>query len=141
MDRGDFNAAYFRGQDAVKMGTEQEHMTNRFQAFGLTRSRCFQESRDKLSCVTCHNPHADAATDRRAYEKVCLSCHSGAPPTAKTEQGKICPVNRTSGCVECHMPTRPVFRSSIAPVTMAEHLIGIYKKVSTPKILPPPHTR
>jgi Cytochrome c3 len=94
--------------------------TNRFQPYGLSLSQCFKKSQDKLSCVTCHNPHQDASTDHRTYEKTCLRCHS-APQ-------KVCPVNPTEKCVSCHMPTKPVFPGTSFPIKMADHFIRIYKK-------------
>ena len=49
----------------------------RFQPVGILESRCFRESGGAFSCVTCHDPHARASTDRASYLAVCLSCHSG----------------------------------------------------------------
>ncbi len=49
----------------------------RFQPVGVLQSRCFRESRGAFSCVTCHDPHARASTDRVAYNTTCRSCHSG----------------------------------------------------------------
>jgi len=61
--------------------------TARFQPYGLEQSPCFQKSGGKLSCITCHDPHSDASTDRRYYEKICLTCHSAA----STQHNAICP--------------------------------------------------
>lgn len=52
----------------------------------LNASRCKQGAGDKLSCSTCHNPHAES-TD---YNAACLGCH--AKP------------HKPAGCVDCHMP-------------------------------------
>jgi hypothetical protein len=93
--------------------------TNRFQPYGLSLSRCFKESKDKLTCVTCHSPHEDAGTDPKPYEKACLSCHS-APK-------KACPVNPKEKCVGCHMPERPAFEVGDTPTKMADHFIKIYR--------------
>lgn len=90
----------------------------RFQATTLTWSRCYSQSAGALSCVTCHSPHHDAATDIAAYEAKCLSCHSKTPNESSEHllvgtrpiqlpedvERKPCPVNSQSGCVECHMP-------------------------------------
>ena len=46
-----------------------EKSTQRFQPFGLMKSRCFLENGDTLSCQTCHDPHTDASTDQKGYEK------------------------------------------------------------------------
>jgi hypothetical protein len=126
-------AVCHRGKEAVNLNSVQAHMTNRFQAYGLTQSRCFLESQDKLSCVTCHNPHTDADTDAAHYVNKCLGCHSGAPPTRTTAQGRICPVNRREGCIGCHMPPQPVFKSSALPVYMAEHFIRVYRDPRHPR--------
>jgi tetratricopeptide (TPR) repeat protein len=99
----------------------------RFQALGLTWSRCYTESQGNLSCVTCHDPHRNADTLAPRNEAKCLACHHGpgtgragssipstgpegdgpAPvrqkqvvPDAKTS----CPINPIKGCIECHMP-------------------------------------
>ena len=101
----------------------------RFQAFGLERSRCFRESQDRLTCVTCHNPHTDVVTDEKAYTAACLRCHSrpqtGSAP--RPVQAKPCPVNPSEKCVACHMPKRrePVFPGS--PRRVADHFIRIYR--------------
>ena len=107
-------------------------MTQRFQPYGLMQSPCFQKSGDRLSCVSCHDPHTNVSTDRRTYEKACLNCH-GVPaslhPDSKTSvQSKPCPVNPREKCVECHMPTRKVFANSTLPIAMADHLIWAYRK-------------
>jgi Cytochrome c554 and c-prime len=77
----------------------------RFQPVGIIASRCFRESRGAFSCVTCHDPHARASTDRRAYLAVCLSCHSGGPKSdPSATAGTPCPVVPRGDCIDCHMP-------------------------------------
>jgi Cytochrome c554 and c-prime len=77
----------------------------RFQPVGIIASRCFRESRGAFSCVTCHDPHSRASSDRGVYLAVCRSCHSGgetsSPPGAA---GTPCPVAPRGDCVDCHMP-------------------------------------
>jgi tetratricopeptide (TPR) repeat protein len=70
----------------------------RFETRRLRASRCYVDSGGAVHCVTCHDPHRNAETLAGPYEAKCLSCHGSGP--GKT----ICPVNRTSGCVQCHMP-------------------------------------
>ena len=108
-------AASVENLDAVAKAS-----TQRFQPYGLSLSACFKKSADKLTCVTCHSPHADASTDTKGYEKTCLSCHT-AP------QQKACPVNPKEKCVSCHMPTRKVFPGTDFPIAMADHFIRIYR--------------
>lgn len=78
----------------------------RAQPVALAMSRCFQSSSGRLSCVSCHDPHAQTRKEPAHYERVCLSCHApGAPvgTAAGTLRPKPCPVNASSGCVGCHM--------------------------------------
>lgn len=69
----------------------------RFQPIGLTQSQCYRQSGGALTCVTCHDPHARASTDRASYEAACLTCHANAPQA-------VCRESRRSGCIDCHMP-------------------------------------
>jgi hypothetical protein len=69
----------------------------RFQPVGLTQSRCYTQSGGALSCVTCHDPHSRASSDRASYEPACLKCHGSAGST-------VCQVSPRSGCIDCHMP-------------------------------------
>ncbi len=45
----------------------------------LLESACKRASGDRLSCTTCHDPHASPAAEERApfYRKKCLVCHAG----------------------------------------------------------------
>lgn len=77
----------------------------RFPSVGLLQSACFRESGNTLSCTTCHNPHARAASAANPYQEACLACHHAGPTgLAADVQVKVCPVNAAEGCVECHMP-------------------------------------
>ncbi len=67
----------------------------------LRNSQCFIQSGERITCTACHNPHDDATPVEQASVKVCLQCHS----TSVRQHAAICPVNRTQGCVGCHMPT------------------------------------
>ena len=41
----------------------------RFQPIGLSQSRCFKGSEGRLSCVSCHDPHARSTSDPAYYER------------------------------------------------------------------------
>jgi hypothetical protein len=84
----------------------------RFQPVGLMQSACYKKSKGRLSCATCHDPHARTSTDTAAYESVCLSCHQGPTRT-------VCQVSPSSGCVGCHMPRRDASRGMM----MVDHWI------------------
>jgi hypothetical protein len=90
--------------------------TQRFQPYGLGKSACFQASEDRLTCMTCHDPHRNVSTDTAAYEKICRSCHGSAP------KQKLCTVNTRSGCVSCHMPKREL----LPGIALADHWIRVF---------------
>jgi predicted CXXCH cytochrome family protein len=71
------------------------------QVAALRKTECFIQSAEKLTCTSCHNPHEDSATVAQTSVNVCLQCHSLSAP----QHAAICPVNRTQGCVGCHMRT------------------------------------
>ena len=47
----------------------------RFQPVGISQSKCYTQSAGAFSCVTCHDPHARASSNRAGYEPACLKCH------------------------------------------------------------------
>jgi PPIC-type PPIASE domain len=67
----------------------------------LRSTQCFIQSGEKISCISCHNPHADTTSVVQKSVTVCLSCHSSSNP----QHAALCPVDRVQGCVGCHMPT------------------------------------
>jgi hypothetical protein len=60
----------------------------------LARSRCSLESKGRMWCGTCHNPHSE----NTFYREQCLSCH--------TRQFRASHPPKTSDCLPCHMPKR-----------------------------------
>ncbi len=111
-------------------------LASRFQAKTLPSSRCFIESQDKLDCITCHDPHRNAATTMSYYEAKCLSCHTGparardpksapkATSLSEASQPIGCPVNPSNGCIACHMP--PV--NKVVPhSSFTDHFIRVHR--------------
>ncbi len=87
----------------------------RFPGEALPRSRCFIESGDKLSCVTCHNPHQNTKSQGiSSFEAACTNCHS-APA------GKACTIGKKTGCIDCHMPIQSI--SARLPLSFHNHWI------------------
>jgi predicted CXXCH cytochrome family protein len=89
------------------------------QVTALKNSECWRESGGGITCTNCHDPHKDASRPvlvARA-EKTCLGCHRA---TLKNRAG-LCPVNRITGCVECHMPNQ--IRGAFV---IAEHWIRVH---------------
>ena len=97
----------------------------RFQSTTLPLGKCYVESKGKLDCVTCHNPHEKLETSAKVYEAKCLDCHG--PKTSKVEDSfrrVACPVNAKSDCVKCHMPTR----EDVVPHTsFTDHHIRVHR--------------
>ena len=74
--------------------------------FSMQLSKCFRESGGKLSCLTCHNPHAAPPRENAAafYNAKCLQCHQETSCKAPHAER----VREANGCIGCHMPKRDV---------------------------------
>ena len=86
----------------------------------LTLSRCYTESGDGMSCLTCHDPHRDDEQPASFYEAKCLQCHSTA-----TASQKSCRVNPAKDCLNCHMPKVPV---PALHTSLTDHYIRIHRE-------------
>lgn len=82
----------------------------RHQPVYLSQAACFQKSGGRLTCLTCHSPHAKEPI--QANER-CQGCH-------QTPRHQISTTGKT--CVNCHMPD--VSPSSL--LRFANHWIGVY---------------
>lgn len=88
-------------------------------AYRLRKSACFQKSKGKLLCTTCHNPHdvpRGEAADRH-YEAVCRQCHAAAFEKL-VAAGRH---TREAACIDCHMPKRRT--EDVVHVAATDHLI------------------
>jgi hypothetical protein len=96
----------------------------------MQASRCFIQSRGKLSCLTCHDPHVQprAADTSTYFRKRCLTCHSeqSCKLTLAVRQQ-----SRSDDCVGCHMPKRSV--ATISHSALTNHRI-----LARPGEAPPP---
>jgi hypothetical protein len=96
----------------------------RFQAATLPLSACYDPASSRLTCVTCHDPHAATVPSPAHFDRKCLECHAtpngaaAAPPIAKS-----CPVNAAADCVSCHMPRVP---SATAHAVFTDHHIRVH---------------
>jgi hypothetical protein len=86
--------------------------------------------------VTCHDPHKNArATTTAQYESKCLNCHAPAVQpvpgdhSQAAERGasgpkyRACPVDRSKGCIACHMPQ---VRIDSLHLNLTDHHIRIH---------------
>jgi Tfp pilus assembly protein PilF len=95
--------------------------------YRLRSSRCAQVSGERLSCLTCHDPHRKVPTAERAahYRAACLGCHA-ADATASAHR-TVEPARDVlqSDCTACHMPPRRP--QDVVHVVMTDHRIGIHR--------------
>jgi predicted CXXCH cytochrome family protein len=70
------------------------------QVEALALSRCRRQSRDRMGCITCHDPHQTVPPTQRVayYRDKCLSCHERS--FAERHQ------HGSPDCIGCHMPRR-----------------------------------
>jgi hypothetical protein len=96
-------------------------------------SRCYQSS-DRLTCTTCHDPHApvDAADKRTYYRNKCLECHAETSCGVPLSQRDA----RAEGdyCAACHMPQ---VATDVPHVAFTHHRIGLHEQKSPPDASPP----
>lgn len=88
-------------------------------AYRLRRSRCFLESKDALTCETCHDPHRILRGDEavRHYSQACRQCHAAAFNGLVSKGSHPA----STDCVTCHMPKRRT--EDVVHVVMTDHLI------------------
>jgi len=96
------------------------------QVTALSNSECWRQTEGQITCTNCHNPHQDAprAVLVARSEKTCLECHS----ESVVKHAGLCPVNRSTGCVGCHMPDS----KKSAPFVIADHWIRVHSEQSMP---------
>jgi hypothetical protein len=85
----------------------------RHQPLLLAASVCYRASAGRLSCLTCHSPHAAIERDAAKYDVRCKACHATVRHTR---------VVAGTPCATCHMPpVRPQ-----PNLEFANHRIGVY---------------
>lgn len=94
---------------------------------GLLRSACRRTSGEKLSCLTCHDPHSTPAASERVafFRGKCLQCHN-APVFNAAQHHPQQP-----DCAACHMPSRPT--TDISHEQTVNHDIEVYEKDGLPR--------
>ncbi len=93
----------------------------RFAPIGLMASRCFQSN--KLSCLTCHDPHDDLRHDDAFYTATCLNCHQTSVTATNCRRAT------KQACLPCHMPKS----RAISPLTFTDHRIRVLPNAAETK--------
>ncbi|MBZ5595729.1 MAG: cytochrome c family protein [Acidobacteriia bacterium] len=90
--------------------------------FGMRLSKCYRASAGKLSCMTCHNPHAELSGLEAVeyYRAKCLSCHR--PEGCKLPVAERVKKSSANDCPSCHMPKRTV--TTITHAALTDHSIA-----------------
>ena len=88
----------------------------RHQPASLSQAACFRKSAGRLSCLTCHDPHAPLVTSAKAYDQRCADCHREVRHRTATAG---------MACVTCHMPQ---VQEPAPELHFTNHWIGIYAK-------------
>ncbi|HTX41563.1 MAG TPA: cytochrome c3 family protein [Acidobacteriaceae bacterium] len=85
----------------------------------LLESACKRASGDRLTCTTCHDPHASPSAGERVqfYRRKCLACHAGLTSGHHEEN---------PDCTSCHMPREET--EDIAHEQVTDHRIQIASK-------------
>jgi Cytochrome c554 and c-prime len=103
----------------LELGSEEENRdvrdprNARNQPLMLGASACFRGAKGKLTCFTCHAPHAELQRDVAAYDRKCQGCH----PAPRHRQAV------TGACAGCHMPAVQYGKE----LRFVNHKIGVYK--------------
>ncbi len=91
--------------------------------YRMRRSRCFLESKGRMECATCHDPHDIPRGENavRYYDDRCRKCHGGEFARA-VAAGKH---TSAAGCADCHMPKRRT--EDVVHSLATDHLIQRHK--------------
>ncbi len=108
-DLGDFTVHL---DAAGERSAQEDRFEINHHPYRLRQSTCFQKSGDRLSCLSCHDPHVKVRAEDAAawYRSRCLNCHE--PPDCE----------RGDDCVACHMPRRRT--QDVVGVVMTDHRIA-----------------
>jgi hypothetical protein len=89
--------------------------------FSMRLSKCYRSSAEKLSCITCHNPHVQPSGDEAPlyYRAKCFICHTGTSCMAPLPTRQQ--TTPADNCISCHMPKRDV--TDIAHASLTNHRI------------------
>lgn len=107
----------------------------------MQESRCYRESRGKMGCISCHDPHELPEPSRKAayYRERCLNCHAEKGCTLPERERLT--GGREDRCIDCHMPSSP--NDQVPHTATTLHNIPRFKDRPEPDVDPgmPPGDR
>jgi len=85
--------------------------------YSITLSKCYRESGERLTCISCHDPHVEPTGPEAPeyFRKKCLTCHNekscGVPLRVREQK------QPPDDCAGCHMKKRDVREISHSSIT------------------------
>ncbi len=85
--------------------------------YSMTLSKCYRASGQKLSCISCHDPHVEPSREEAAayFKKKCLACHTEKSCTLPSQTREH--QREPDDCAGCHMQKRDVRDISHSSIT------------------------
>ena len=85
--------------------------------YSMTLSKCYRASGEKLSCISCHDPHLEPtrAEAPEYFKKKCMACHSEKSCTLPLQVRER--QQPADDCAGCHMQKRDVRDISHSSIT------------------------
>jgi Tetratricopeptide repeat len=85
--------------------------------YSMTLSKCYRASAEKLSCISCHDPHVEPtrAEAPEYFKKKCMACHTDKSCTLPLQVREH--QQPADDCAGCHMQKRDVREISHSSIT------------------------
>jgi len=89
--------------------------------YSMTLSKCYRGSSGKLSCLSCHDPHAQPSPQEAPeyFRGKCLQCHTEKSCTLDSQ--KRLAQQPTDACSTCHLQRQPAL--TVSHSTLTDHRI------------------
>jgi hypothetical protein len=102
----------------------------------LAASKCFNNS--EMTCLSCHDAHANESTRAAQFYVKCESCHKPASHNTCTLASTVSQGFLENNCINCHMPEQAskaimvIRKDESIPTSahMRSHYIAVYKDIS-----------
>jgi len=85
--------------------------------YSMTLSKCYRASGERMSCITCHDPHVEPAREEAPeyFKTKCLTCHTEKSCTLSLQVREQ--QHPADDCAGCHMKKRDVQEISHSSIT------------------------